>query len=547
MHAACALLILLTSAVAVNAEEDLAVTVATSWLDGHGYTPLIITIAARIEADVTLEATCGSMHARLATHVTPGGPARRTLLLPAQGSDYLPGGELTWNDGHGHAGTAAFNGGSARGQSDLSLAVIDPGEELHLPALVEALEKGSGVNTRSLQRIAPDLLPERWQGYPSWLTVCLTPGGEAALGSAQRAALVLWTQAGGAVFVTTPAQVARWAKDGVAATPVDTADAAQVRALHERIAAAGEGGGLLDRLSVPGTENVPVAGFFILAIGFALVAGPLNLWWARRRNARHLLLLSTPLLSAATCLVLLVVSMLHDGLGVRRSVIQATCLDLRSGRAVTWTACTYFAAFARSSTLLDQDARLERIDLEDSSERYGRRELPLSVDWRAGQLLSGDLVPARRNRTLIWVEPRPDRRRIAISAAGDGWTVGNGLGATITAVVWFDAHGQPWRADGLADGQRKPLERMPRNPSGNDWRQYPPAALAPGARLHQGFLGHSHRQMALRLAEAPGAFVALLDRPFAAVPGPDGSEAQAVQSTVFGTCLPDPAPAAGGR
>ena len=119
---------------------------ATPWLDGHGYTPLIVTIAARIEADVTLEAQCGTMQARLATHVTPGGPARRTLLLPAQGSDYLPGGEVAWSDGHGHAGTAAFGGGAARGRSDLALAVIDPGEELHLPALAEALEKLSLIH-----------------------------------------------------------------------------------------------------------------------------------------------------------------------------------------------------------------------------------------------------------------------------------------------------------------------------------------------------------------------------------------------------------------
>ncbi len=544
---ALALLILLSTVAAAPAEDDLAVTVAAPWMDGHGYTPLIVTIAARIEADVTLEAECGTMRARLATHVVPGGPARRTLLLPVQGSDYLPGGEVVWSDGHGHAGTAAFGAGGAHGQSDLALAVIDPGEELHLPALADALEKLGVRSSRSVQRIAPDLLPERWQGYPFWLTLCLTPGGEAALAGAQRAALAQWTQAGGAVFVTTPAQVARWAKDGVAATCVDSADAAQVRALQQRIATAGEGGGLLDRQAVPGTENVPVAGFFTLAIGFALLAGPLNLWWAQRRNARHLLLLSTPVLSAATCLVLLVVSLFHDGLGVRRSTIQATCLDVRRGRAVTWTACTYFAAFARSSAVLDQDARLERIDQEGSSERYGRQALPLSADWRAGQLLTGDLVPARRNRTLIWVEPRPDRRRIAISRSGDGWSVGNGLGATITALVWLDADLQPWRADGIADGQRAALKRIPRDPAGGGWHQYPPTALAPGAGLRQGFLGHGHRQVALPLGEAPGAFVAQLDRPFATVPGPDGAEAQPVQSTVFGTCAGDPAAAPGGR
>ena len=316
------------------AAEPIRIEAVSPWEDANGYSPVVVTVSS--DRDATLTLTARTMTAEGTANVTvpAGGSARCTVLVPTSGSRSLYFQQLEWRGG-GLSGSLGITSRNQR--NDLALVVIDPSESLKLKELADSLSRMSiTVKEEQVQRIAPNLLPDRWQGYPPWLTVLLTPAGETGLDNDQRAALARWSQVGGGLAVTTTAQIKAWRELGAA--PILADPTVALTALSERIKATREAIGWQPNANpVPGTERVPVTAFVVVAIGFALLVGPVNLWWVRKRNARHLFLITTPAISFATCVALIVVSLLADGISVRRSAVQTVLIDHLIQRSVTWT------------------------------------------------------------------------------------------------------------------------------------------------------------------------------------------------------------------
>jgi hypothetical protein len=523
-------LVLLALAGALAAAEPVRLEAVCPWEDHNGYSPVVVTASA--DRDVTLTLTAHTMTAEgVATVAIPaGGQARRTVLVPTCGSRWLNFQQLAWQGG----GLGGSTGISSRNQhNELALALVDPAESLKLKELGEALNRLPGsIKEEQIQRFAPALMPDRWQGYPAWLTVLLTPAGEAALDNDQRIALARWSQVGGGLAVTTAGQFKAWREQGAA--PILADPAVPLAALAERIKATRDTLGWQPSVNpVPGTERVPVTAFVVVALGFALLVGPVNLWWVRKRNARHLFLLTTPLISLATCVALIVVSLLADGISVRRSAVQTVLIDHLGQRAVCWTGVTCFAAFSQSSLTLDGEAKAVVADPEgyDGGGRRGRADYGerLSLDWRSGQLLGGAVVPARINRQLIIVEARPERRRLEIAAQGGGWLVSNGLGVDLLGLTWRDAGGAVWVCDAIAQGQAQPLTRRPS--AGGE------AALdLPGTITQRS--GPALELAWNRQSRGAFAFVARLAAPMDALPGPAATDATPPQVVACGRLIP---------
>lgn len=445
-------------------ENGISVHAVSPWNDVNGYTPVVITVNAPREVTLDVRLITTGPSARATIRVAEGRATRQTVLIPPIGQNWLSLHQVQWSERGGATGTASIN---QRGHTQVRALLVDPKQEVDLPTLEKELGKFvSGSRSSSsdvIERISAEDLPDRWQAYPDWLVLVLTPRGDAALDEAQRTAITQWIRAGGNMVVSTPELARAWLARGVTVgvDPLTTKGAVLGAALNEHN---NHDSWSPEQAPVPGTETVPVKTFVFLALAFALLVGPLNLWWVRKRNARHLFLITTPLASFVTCVVLIVASLLSDGVSVKRSAVQVCLIDHPTQQVVRWTGCTYFAAFSRSSLNLEPQTKLRVLDDEffSSGGSHHYRFTPMTsnlvLDWRDGQVLSGSVIPARLNRQLTYIEQLPERRRLVVERDGAGYRLTNGLGVALLGAAWRDAKGTVWGCTALASGETVALQ-----------------------------------------------------------------------------------------
>ena len=515
---------------AVCAWSQVEVTATCPWQDRDGYTPIVLTARSDVATVVDFVAEIGEGRAELRLAVPAGEPVRRTLLVPTSGKQWSASVTLNWRTPGQNPGQEFL---SPRGYRDLDLVIIDPQETYGVKELRAELMKivGKPPNADNYggtvayadnrcARWAADELPDRWQGYPSWITLVLTPTGERRLNDAQRAAISAWTSAGGALLVTEESQLAGWRTLGAQVQVLTVADAA------ERVQAVWK---MVDQQAsatpVPGTSSVPVYGFVSIALLFAVLVGPVNLWWCGRRGRRHLLLFTTPALSLVASLALLTYGLLADGLSVRRTVVQVLALDQVTGRVSGWTGMTLFAGLPPSTITLDDDALLVPLDPGD---RRHNDAPAVALVWGDGeQLARGSWIPARVNRQLGSGVARGEKRRLVFTPDAGGWSVANGFEQSLTSLRWTDPAGTAWHlGQPLAPGEAAALV------AGTVTVDLPPLHRLPVAAT-----------LALRAASPAaspqGTYNAIFAGPLLPIPGPAATDVVPVQTWVSGRVLSD--------
>jgi hypothetical protein len=322
--------------------------------------------------------------------------------------------------------------------------------------------------------------------------------------------------------VTDPLSREAWRRLGADALLVDAKD--PWAALSRRLVNAAHEDGAAAKAPVPGTDALPTGWFLGLAIAFALIAGPLNLWWVRRRGQPFLLLVSTPVISVATCVILVVIALLSDGLGRQRSAVQLAIIDPLMPRAAVFSGITWFCGLAPGSFDLDAEDRAVPMDPEEIEHGYRRGDrMALDLDWTNGHSARSGWIPARVNRQLAFVGLRPERRRLGLTRQGDGWQVENGLGVEIRHLVWCDAAGAKWTLDALSAGAVGALRA--------DRSSRAIADLSPVLRR----LGVDARLAVRGLGVQPGTWVANLSQPLHPLPGPSAEDAAPVEAWAAGT------------
>ena len=515
-----------------SAWAQVEVTAACPWQDHDGYTPIVITLRADVPSTIELDGSVDPAHGRMTVQVPAGEVVRRTLLVPTSGRRYSAGVSLAWRTPGQPPGSEYL---SPRAYRDFDVVVIDPAESFAVKELRDVVEKkvgsppdpdsgyrgGSGTTyaENRFTRWGADALPDRWQGYPSWITVLVTPAGERALSEAQRGALSDWSTAGGALFVTSTEQIPRWQAIGAQVQIVAAS------ALGKRIVAVwNQSGRTNESAPVPGTNAVPVYGFVTIAVLFAILVGPANLWWCARHGRRHLMLVTTPILSLVASVILLAYGILADGFTVRRSAVQVVALDQTTGRASVWTGMTLFAGLPPSSITLDGQALLVPLDPGD-----GRHNDSPAVDllWTdAEQLARGGWIPARANRHLGVGLVGAEKRRLAFTSSGIAWSVANGFDHPLTALQWIDGNGAPWHLEHpLAPGQSAELKAGVTSPVHPPLKRLPPSAEQAIAAIMS------------PESTTPGAYVATFASALVPIPGPVVTDAVPVQTWVVGRVM----------
>ena len=216
---------------------------------------------------------------------------------------------------------------------------------------------------------------------------------------------------------------------------------------------------------IPGVRGVPVAGFVVLMTLFALVIGPANYVWLKRKHRIGRLAVTIPLIAAATGGVLLAYSLVMHGFGVKARQLAVTVHDPGADRAVTFARTAVFAPRGDDAGLaFDPSVAVFRLPSPDGDVSDGR------VDWTDRQRWRGGFFRGRTRTQFVTVEPRPERGRLTAEPSPAGLRVTNGYDADFAALLVTDAAGTMFYGRDVPAGGEAALRPI----TGDDqfaWRQ----------------------------------------------------------------------------
>jgi hypothetical protein len=208
------------------------------------------------------------------------------------------------------------------------------------------------------------------------------------------------------------------------------------------------------RLPIPGIDGIPARAYLSILIVFSLLIGPVNYWVLWRKRQQILLLLTAPVISGAFILLLAGYVVAGEGLGVHGRAMTFTMLDQVRKQASTRASVSLYAAGMTPAGGLRFARDLAVFPI--GPEGTGSRERQL-LDLTEAQRFSGGVIQARSPTNLETIGFRSARERLSFSRDAGGLSVVNGLGETVSVLLYRDG-GAIYSLDGaLAPGARKIL------------------------------------------------------------------------------------------
>jgi len=372
--------------------------------------------------------------------------------------------------------------------------------------------------------LPPSRLPANWLGYTSLRAIVIGPTEWEQLNDAQKNAILTWTACGGDLLFV-DGELSALFPGTRPAVPDDRAPRAYFfgRIHRPTTASVGSAGlkqvlvdaqrlqdsnwslpvnGVRDwstitargfRLPIPGIGGVPARAYMIILLLFTFIIGPVNYWLLRRNRQQVLLVLTAPVISTLFILLLGSYVLAGEGIGVRGRAVTFTMLDEVRKQAATRTSASLYAAGMTPSggLKLPRDVAVIPIGVDGT----GTRER-FVLDLSESQQFTSGLVQARAPANLEQLAFRSARERLSFANEAGVMTVVNGLGATVTSLIY-------------REGERRYLLKTP---------------LAPGAKAtltssnsEPGFmvpldLPLSTRFLHLVQHQPAGSYLAVLDR-----------------------------------
>jgi len=316
--------------------------------------------------------------------------------------------------------------------------------------------------------LEPARLPANWLGYTSLRAVLIGPTEWEQLSDAQKSALLTWTACGGdLVFVDgelsalfpggplapasegdSPARahffgrIHRPTSAAIAASGLAAFLTAAQQMQDSNWALPANGAhdwGVIKargfRLPIPGIDGVPARAYLSILVVFSFIIGPANYWFLRRHRQQVLLVLTAPLISAMFIVLLAGYVLAGEGLGVRGRATTFTMLDQVRNQAATRSSVSLYAAGMTPSGGLrfPRDVAVFPIGPDGSGSRDRQ-----FLDLTDAQRFSAGVIQARSPANLEQIAFRPARERLSFNREAGGMTVVNGLGATVTALLYRD-------------------------------------------------------------------------------------------------------------
>ena len=356
-------------------------------------------------------------------------------------------------------------------------AFIGMGEALATP-IWASLEKKYRDASGSLygSPVDPAQLGPDWRGLSGFDALWLTDTEFSHLDPGQRAAIRQWVDQGGNFLLSAqgsdPAMRVSLGlpESGVVGHPgyghvqwmpwdgrpleLDAATA-----IINRVRPAHLGAGTGDATGWKMTKSlgdIPLnAPFLIAFIGlFAVLAGPVNLFLLAPATRRHRLFWTTPLISCAASLLLILVIVLQDGFGGQGERVMVTRLFPGQRQAVVVQ-----EQVARTGVLLSrqftvpEDVVLSPLKMPGA----GTQSYEQSGRTYSGGWFTSRRVQAQRVEAIV-----PSRAEIELVDAGTADTppvVVSSIPATLRQIRYLDPSGHRWQGHDLHTGERMTLQR----------------------------------------------------------------------------------------
>ncbi len=199
--------------------------------------------------------------------------------------------------------------------------------------------------------------------------------------------------------------------------------------------------------------DLPVRGMTFLMLLFILIVGPVNLLVLRAMKRRIWFLWTIPVISAITCLIVLIYSLFSEGVTPSTRTEAVTLLDQSAKRATTSALAAFYCPLTPGDGLrFSAETEVTPLLSADSRRNGDSRE----VDWSNGQHLTRGWVNARVPTHFVIRKSEPRRERLQLERAADGTlTVVNGLGAKVKTLWLADAQGRLHKAAAAIDAGAK--------------------------------------------------------------------------------------------
>ncbi len=296
----------------------------------------------------------------------------------------------------------------------------------------------------AMPAVTPEMMPDSWQWLSGFDLVVLDGG--ARIDGAQQRVLVEHVAGGGRLLVLHPAAlppgavrelVGAAAAEGLttgqhgfgtwyAAEAIDDDGPADLRqAMQSEFSTAGKrdwvgpvAPSVASRLHIPGLGEVPTRAFFFVILLFAILVGPLNHMFARRRKQPMLMLVTVPAIGVVATGLLVLFGLFSEGLGTKGVGRSITLLDQRTHTAVAVANRTLYAGLAPTWLTLRAGTFVDSLELlGDRRNRAGGHALDFDLD--AGRV-SGTLLPSRTPTSLTTVDQGTCRARLRFQRQSDG-------------------------------------------------------------------------------------------------------------------------------
>jgi hypothetical protein len=238
----------------------------------------------------------------------------------------------------------------------------------------------------------------------------------------------------------------------------------------------------------PGIRGVPVYAFMFLITAFAVLIGPVNYFYLRRKRSLWLLLVTVPATALVTSILLVGYSVAAHGFSIKSRIRSLTMLDQKSHSAVTIARLAFFAGVAPARGMQFSPETAVYPVFPPSVEPGA-----FTVDWTEKQSLTSGWLLSRTRTQFLTIGHAEQPDRVEVKPRGDGGlTIVNGLPWEFEAVLVADASGRLFSARNVLPTASEPLA----DASEADWPDF--------ARL----LGRNR-------PELPDNFIAPVLNPFA--------------------------------
>lgn len=191
--------------------------------------------------------------------------------------------------------------------------------------------------------------------------------------------------------------------------------------------------------SLQGVGEVPYRVFALLLIVFAILIGPVNFIWVRRTRRPVLLLVTIPVISGVSSVILLTYGILFQGLDVKVASHSIAMLDQREHRSSSIEKRVLYAGSAPSDGLRPEFGT--SVHPVFQAAQGGRDRLRLQIDRTDGTRLRADYLPTRSAIVQVLCTERAERARLDVAVKGEELSVTNNLGTALERLVVRDRDG----------------------------------------------------------------------------------------------------------